>query len=789
MAHAGRLSAGFRAYGLAVAYTITAAALQWAILPLVGSRVPFLFYLPALAIAAATLGPGPALVVLLGGLLNGVMSLPPVAVLSVSSPGDRATLLLYLAVGAVMLGWGARVRVIGARAAQSEERLRVAQADTGVGLVEVDFETRTAFVTPTMAQLLDKPFTGERISLGEWITMLPPDEVQKGSNTIKARLREGSSGYEREHMVPLGDGSTRWLMSRVHLERGARGQLRRLRCASVDITQRKQLEAMLRQARDDLTLQVADLQRLHELTTRLLEPADMLSQLRAILVALADFHGTRQGVLLLGDPSQDRLVTVASQGFSSRALERLEQMAMDESACGRCYTTGLRVVVEDVDLQSGDSMYRVVAHDEGFRAVHATPLITPAGETIGVVAVYFDRPRRPSEREMRLADICARKAGVFVERARALDSLRDADRRKDEFLATLAHELRNPLAPVRQAAAISRAPGATDAQKRWSHEVIDRQVQQMALLLDDLLDVSRITRGMLQLRKAAAELGAVVDAAVETVRPLIDARRHTLRIELPVEPVAFEVDPLRVAQVIANLLGNAAKYTEPGGRIELVGRRVDDEVELRVTDNGIGLRQETMGEIFEMFTQLRAEDRSAGGLGIGLALAKGLVGLHGGSIEVSSEGPGRGSTFVVRLPVGKVQPALAVVPAPGQNGSEAARRILVADDNRDAAESLAELLRMNGHEVTVAFDGESALDEFARVHPQVALLDIGMPKMDGNAVATAIRRTSAGHGVTLVAITGWGQEKDRSQAMAAGFDHHLTKPVDPDRVQELLAAR
>jgi PAS domain S-box-containing protein len=783
------MSARLRAYGIGVLFALGAAALQWAILPLVGSRVPFLFYLPSLGIAAATLGPGPALIVLLGGLVNGVLWLPPVATASVSSPADRVALLMYLAVGVVMLAWGARVRVTGARAAQSEERLRHAQADTGVGLVEVDFETKTVFVTPTMTRLLDKPFLGERISLGEWIAMLPPDEFQKGSDTIKARLRQGSPGYEREHMVGLADGSTRWLMSRVHLERDARGRLRRLRCASVDITQRKQLEAMLRQARDDLTQQVADLQRLHELTTRLLEPADMSSQLRAILDALADFHGTRQGVLLLHDPSQQRLVTVASLGFSQQALRRLEDMALDASACGRCFESGQRVVVEDVELDRVGSMYRAVATDEGFRSVHATPLATPAGDTIGVMSVYFERPRRPSDREMRLADICARKAAVFVERARALESLREADRRKDEFLATLAHELRNPLAPVRQAAAISRAPGATDAQKRWSHEVIDRQVQQMALLLDDLLDVSRITRGVLQVRKVPSELGAVVDAAVETVRPLIETRRHTLRIDLPAEPVAFEVDPLRVAQVIANLLGNAAKYTEPGGQIELAARRVDGEVELRVTDNGIGMRKEAMGEIFEMFTQVRSDDRSAGGLGIGLALAKGLVGLHGGTIEASSEGPGRGSTFVVRLPVGRVQPALAVVRKPGQDGAEPAKRILVADDNRDAAESLAELLRLSGHEVTVAFDGAAALDEFVRFHPQVALLDIGMPKMDGNAVATAIRRTSAGHDVTLVAITGWGQEKDRSQAMAAGFDHHLTKPVDPDRVQELLAAR
>ncbi|HEX6361552.1 MAG TPA: ATP-binding protein, partial [Albitalea sp.] len=377
----------------------------------------------------------------------------------------------------------------------------------------------------------------------------------------------------------------------------------------------------------------------------------------------------------------------------------------------------------------------------------------------------------------------------ITERKRHEQALQDADRRKDEFLATLAHELRNPLAPIRQAALISKAASATEAQKRWSHEVIDRQVQHMALLLDDLLDVSRITRGMLQLRKSVTELAPVIDAAVETARPLIDARRHHLVVDVPKEPVPIEVDALRLAQVIANLLANAAKYTDPHGTVRLQARADGDEVVIEVIDNGIGLRAEALDEIFEMFTQVRgAEDRSSGGLGIGLALARGLVELHGGTIAAASEGPGLGSRFTVRLPKTAVQPHAPGTPAPALPGDQPRRRVVVADDNRDAADSLAALLRLAGHEVSVAYDGEAALAEIRRVEPHVALLDIGMPRRSGYEVASAVRSGGKAADTMLVAVTGWGQDKDRSTALAAGFDHHLTKPVDPQRVLDLIAA-
>jgi PAS domain S-box-containing protein len=780
---------GLGAYAVATACALAAAAVQWALQPFMGSRVPFLVFVPVLAIVAATLGRGPAMVVLAAGAVSGALWFEPVGEWRIEATADRVALAAYGVVGLLMALLAGRIRVITRHAAEVERRLALAQAETGVGLFEVDFKSRTVTASRSMVQLLGHVPRGDRMRMDEWAAMLPPEERGKGAEMLRLKRREGAEGYEREHRIELPDGNVRWLMSRVHIENGRDGRMLRLRGASVDITERKRMEALLRSTRDDLTQQVADLQRLHDLSSRLLELPGLHQQLEAILQALCDFHGTRLGLVWLCDRDSETLQIEASLSFSQTALQRLSPVRMGQGASGIACAERRRVVIEDTGQDERFADFRDLASEEGLRAVHSTPLISQRGEVLGALSVHFPHPRRPTEREMRLADICARKAAVFVERERAQAALHDADRRKDEFLAMLAHELRNPLAPIRQAAVISKSPTATEAQKRWSHEVIDRQVQHMALLLDDLLDVSRITRGMLQVRKSPTLLSDVVVSAVETARPLIDARRHALVTALPDEPLLLDIDPLRMAQVIANLLTNAAKYTEPGGTIRVEAAVQGDDVSIRVIDNGIGLRRESLDEIFEMFTQLRgAEDHAAGGLGIGLALARGLVQLHGGAISAHSEGAGRGSCFTVALPSARIQPAASPAPTPPQKAAMGSRKVLVADDNRDAAETLAELLRLSGHEVAVAFDGEAALAEFSRFLPDVALLDIGMPKLDGNAVAGRIRRLPAGRHATLVAITGWGQDKDKTEAFAAGFDHHLTKPVDPEKVNRLLFA-
>jgi PAS domain S-box-containing protein len=374
----------------------------------------------------------------------------------------------------------------------------------------------------------------------------------------------------------------------------------------------------------------------------------------------------------------------------------------------------------------------------------------------------------------------------LTSRERAEASLREVDRRKDEFLATLAHELRNPLAPIRQASAISRTLTATAEQKRWSHEVIDRQVNHMGLLLDDLLDISRITRGTLALRLQTTTLTSIIESAIETARPIIEAKRHALKIEISDEPARFAADHLRLSQVLSNLLTNAAKYTDPGGEIRLRATCDADTVMFSVTDNGIGIPDSALAEVFSMFSQVKsAQDRSEGGLGIGLALAKGLIHLHRGTLEVRSDGIGRGSEFTAKIPRRTLDETPDTL-APATSVPSVRRRVLVADDNRDAADSLAMLLRMEGHDVTVVYDGEQAVAAIDSLRPEVAVLDIGMPQLDGYEVSRRVRQGSMGTLVTLIAVTGWGQALDKARAAAAGFNHHFTKPIDLEVLAQML---
>jgi PAS domain S-box-containing protein len=396
----------------------------------------------------------------------------------------------------------------------------------------------------------------------------------------------------------------------------------------------------------------------------------------------------------------------------------------------------------------------------------AAPIRDLNGAIDGVVLVFRDASRERS-----------------IEQA-----LHEADRKKDEFIAVLAHELRNPLAPILQAAQILQAPGATPEQLSWGHQVIDRQAKTMGRLLDDLLDVSRIARGTLEVRKSPVLLLTLIEGAVETARPAIDARKHTLQLSLPSEAIELDADPVRMTQVIANLLMNAAKYTDDGGTIRLSATRAANELILSVTDNGVGLGAQTLPRLFDMFVQVEeTRNRHQGGLGIGLALARRLVELHGGTIEVRSDGIGRGSEFTVRMPCHVQTGAAVAAPAgPIPRAEVKPLRIVIADDNRDAAESLAMLLQMDGHQVSVAHDGASALRIVDALRPHLAVLDIGMPDLNGYQVAQRIRASLSSGPIVLVALTGWGQAQDLARAKAAGFDHHLVKPAEPDAVRSLI---
>lgn len=376
--------------------------------------------------------------------------------------------------------------------------------------------------------------------------------------------------------------------------------------------------------------------------------------------------------------------------------------------------------------------------------------------------------------------------GHLAERLKNEQALRTADRRKDEFLATLGHELRNPLAPIVNSLEILKLSGAfDDSRTLQACSVMERQVHHLNRLVDDLLEVSRITRGIIEVKKEPLDIASIVRAAIETSRPVLDNLRHQLTVDLSTEPICVGGDPVRLTQVFANLLNNAAKYTNHGGRILVKTRREGDEAVVIVKDNGIGIAPASLPQVFDMFMQVdRSTRRSQGGLGIGLTLVRSLVGMHGGTVEARSEGPGLGSEFIVRLPLMTeaqvcVNPARRVEPLP-------ARRILIVDDSRDGGESLAMLLRVLGAEVALAHSGRTALECVVSFKPDVVLLDIGMPGMDGYEVARRIRANPDNRHISLIALTGWGQDEDRKRSVAAGFDHHLVKPADIEQLRQLL---
>ena len=416
----------------------------------------------------------------------------------------------------------------------------------------------------------------------------------------------------------------------------------------------------------------------------------------------------------------------------------------------------------------------VVYPQIGRRYLHCayTPAVDAEGRAAGWVAAITDLTERHRlEEELR----------------RSEESLKEADRRKDEFLATLAHELRNPLAPIRNAVQILRVQGTDDPALQWSREVIDRQVQQLTRLVDDLLDVSRITRGKIELRKERVELAAVLERALETSRPAVEAAHHRLTVTFPEGPLWVPADLTRMAQVLSNLINNAAKYTRPGGHIQVSASADGAQASVEVRDDGIGIEPEMLSRIFDLFAQVDTSlERAQGGLGIGLTIARSLVEMHDGKLEAASEGLGRGSAFTVRLPLAPEQ-AGAAPEADRALVAGTSLRVLIVDDNADSADSLALWLRLKGHEARTAYDGPQALAAALEQRPDLVLLDIGMPGMSGYEVARRLRAHPDTRRTLLVAMTGWGQEDDRRRSREAGFDQHLVKPLEPRALEGLLA--
>jgi PAS domain S-box-containing protein len=432
------------------------------------------------------------------------------------------------------------------------------------------------------------------------------------------------------------------------------------------------------------------------------------------------------------------------------------------------------------------------------RAGHTVPMLVNAvrrnhgGIICHELAVMVVNDRHKYEQELLAARKNAEASLALQMEAQAAlqksrDQLAEADRRKDEFLATLAHELRNPLAPMRNAVELLRLRDNQDGELNQLHEILRRQVSHMSHLVDDLLEISRITQGKLELRKARVDVASALREAVESVRPLMQASSHELAITLPAEPIMLDADPVRLTQIVLNLLNNAAKYTPPHGKIQLNARRESGRLIIAVKDSGIGIAAENLNTVFDMFSQLApALERAQGGLGIGLALVHGLVELHGGTITAWSAGAGQGSEFIVCLPISEIASSAPVAENITPLTTGPGLRIVVVDDNKDAADSLAMLLEFNGHHVSTANDGLSGLNLALKTLPDVLMLDIGLPQLNGYEVAHRVRQDPRGTAMLLIAVSGWGQEKDKADATAAGFDHHLTKPVDLGLLQTIL---
>ncbi|MDM0073642.1 PAS domain-containing protein [Variovorax sp. J2P1-59] len=625
---------------------------------------------------------------------------------------------------------------------ESEARFRSALKAGRMGSWETDYQTMTRSWTAEGMELFGITLPDGRGRVGgpddEYAAALHPDDRHLAHHYHE--LADQQDSFAAEYRIVRPDGTQLWLSGRgLVVEREADGRALRLVSIMADATERKQAEERLRIEHERLDL-----------------------ALSAGRMGAYDMN-IRDGVLWWSAQTYD-LFGVSREDFVP--------------------TPGSVIALLHPDDRETFSRLRAdaIAQRRPFR--HEFRIVRPDGTEAWLA--------HSGQAEYDAEGLPIRSFGVtmdITERRRADELLRDADRKKDRFIAMLAHELRNPLAPIRNAVAVLRHPRSTGQTAAWCHDVIDRQVTQMARLLDDLLDASRLSRGQLHLRLQPLSLATAIEQAIEIAQPLIDAGGHAFRLVLPAQALPMEGDAVRLAQVFSNLLINAAKYTPPKGSITLAAERAGQEAVVRVTDNGIGIEARHLEHICEMFGQVESTlNRSQGGQGIGLALAKGLVELHGGTIGASSQGPAMGSEFFVRLPLASTEGTrpLSNFPPAADLPQATSCRILVADDLKDSADSLAHALQGLGHKVHVAYDGAQAIALAAAIRPEVALLDLGMPKLNGYDVCRQIRAFEWGRGVLVIAQTGWGQEQDRLRTREAGFDHHVVKPVDLDALIALV---
>jgi len=628
------------------------------------------------------------------------------------------------------------------RLRESEERLHLSQQVAHIGTFDWNIETGVNLWTPALEAIHGLTPGGFSNTQTAWQKLLHPDDREAALRCVELALRTGQPG-EGEWRVVWPNGMVHWIAARFQAFKDEAGKPVRLTGVNVDITQRKQAEEKLRESElrfRRFMQQLPGLAWIKDRAGRYVYANDAVE--KAFGIGLTE---------LLGRTDRELFPPETAAQFGEH-----DQLALDSEA-------GIQTIEA---LQHPDG---TVHHS----LVSKFPIAVREGEDALVGGVAID----------------------ITERKQYEDALADADLRKNEFLAMLAHELRNPLAPIRNALEIMRRAAGVESSHSITSAVamMERQVGHIVRLVDDLLDVGRISRGKIELRRERVELSSVVYHAVEAARPLCESLGHELTVTLPPEPIYLSADPTRLTQVVGNLLNNACKFTGKGGHIWLTvegagGGNAPGETYIRVRDDGIGIAADQLPRIFDMFAQVEtSRTRSTAGLGIGLTLVRNLVELHGGTVEAHSGGVGQGSEFVVRLPILMETPRIPTRPITTSSPATPTRHILVVDDNRDAAESLALLLQLMGHETRAVYDGLEAVEAAKKFQPDVVLLDIGLPKLDGYEAARRIRAQQRDKRLTLVALTGWGMGEDLRRSDEAGFDAHMVKPVEPDALLRLLA--
>ena len=685
--------------------------------------------------------------------------------------------------------------------ARARMEATLGSADVGTWIWEVGPDRVTA--DRNVARLFGvSPEDAAGGPLEHYTRRIHAEDRARVADAIAEAAREGRR-FDTEYRLLQPDGSIRWVAARGWAERDAAGAPTRFPGVVIDVTERKLAEeAALRHSRQ--------LQKLSGISTRLNAAHDVTSVVGIITEEARSLIGAQRAVtsVIPGPVPAERGVTVVSQqngerpagspyqGVSGGApaltdlAERLPgptRVSREEAACALARRDP-SVAGSDLDVAATGWL--------------AAPLVGRNTRRLGVIHLA-DKPAQDfTANDEALLVQLAQIAAVAIENARLYEELREKDQRKDEFLAMLAHELRNPLAAIRNAVALGSDQEAKAEEIEWSMEVINRQMRQLSRLIDDLLDVSRITQGKVQLRREPLDAARVLQSAVDTVQPLMEERQHELTVSFRPGTLHLEADPTRLEQIIVNLLSNAARYTEKTGEISLRAKVEDGQVVIRVKDNGMGIPPDKLPLMFDLFTQgNRSLARSEGGLGIGLTIVRSLAELHGGTVTAHSEGTGQGSEFVLRLPAIAAAKGSSAAPARTGNGraaavnpparphtaAAAAHRVLVVDDNADSAQGTARILTRQGHDVRIVYDGPSALEAAREHRPRYVLLDIGLPGMDGYEVAARLRQDATLKDATLIAVSGYGQDSDRRRSREAGFDQHLVKPVDPEELLGLLA--